>query len=377
MTSLQSRGAAAPHPICEMRPWSQDWHLSQVYTGFSMLSARHQIALRQRCVPAPEPDASKPQHLRNARVTHLWVIVNGSLQLYYDTHDGPEIDNQAAARADFYFKRSYSPGSIPPHLLAKVQPLGLNYAVYPDGLDYLEVRRAMAGLPSARKKAALLGKLALQGFDMQIVSGGYRPTVTTMYTRPGKEVPPRILFMARAWDPDDEADRERRHREQRAEINETRVRCVTLLREEFGAAFTGGFKHTPYAIEHYRHVLLDDPASASKRNYLALLAAHPICIATTGLHGSIGWKFGEYVAHSKAIVSERLSYFVPGDLSAGRHYLEFQTPEQCVAAAVTLFENAELRSMLMHANHEYYGQYLRPDMMIARTLEAALGAPIE
>jgi hypothetical protein len=180
--------------------------------------------------------------------------------------------------------------------------------------------------------------------------------------------------MARAWDPADEPDREPRQREERFELNEMRARCVILLRKEFGPAFTGGFKHTPYALEHHHEVLLEHAELASKRSYLGLLAAHPICIATTGLHGSIGWKFGEYVAFSKAIVSEKLLYSAPGNLAAGVHYLEFRTPEECVAAAVGLFKDRERRGAMMQANSEYYGRYVRPNRLIARTLETALPA---
>ena len=365
---------AQSHPLhCEIQAWSQDWHLAQVYTGFALLSADHRIHLRQSFTRGGSADASKPQHLRNAATAHVKVIVDGSTQLYYDTHDAPEIDEQGASASDVYFKRSFSPETIPPSLAAKVRPLGLNYAVYLDGFDRFELQRALADLSSAREKTVLLARLVARAFDMQVVSQGYRPTVMAMHAAPRPSDAPRVLFMARAWDPADQPDRERCQQEERAEINETRARCVAMLRKEFGAAFTGGFKHTPYALEHYRHVLLDDPALASKRRYLDLLASYPICVATTGLHGSIGWKFGEYVAFSKAVVSERLLYSVPGNLIAGRHYLEFRTPEECVDAAVTLFKDDELRRNMMQANHEYYEGYLRPDRIVARTLEAAIG----
>jgi hypothetical protein len=364
---------SGPHPPrCDIESWSQDAHLAQVYTGFAMLAKDRRITLRQRCLPSKRPEASKPQHLRNAAATHVRAVVNGSIRLYYDTHDAPEIDEQAAAACDLYFKRSFSPEMIPHSLGAKVRPLGLNYAVYPDGFDRFELQRALVGLSSARERIVLLARLSARAFDMRVVSQGYRPTVMAMHAEPRPSDAPRVLFMARAWDPADQPDRERPQQEERAEINETRARCVVMLRKEFGAAFTGGFKHTPYALEHYRHVLLDDPALASKKRYLGLLASHPICVATTGLHGSIGWKLGEYVAFSKAVVSERLSYSVPGNLTAGRHYLEFRTAEECVDAAVTLFKDHELRRTMMRANHEYYEEFLRPDRMIARTLEAAI-----
>ncbi len=377
MSQSKINPAARTHPMhCEIQAWSLDWHLAQVYTGFAMLSRDRRIHLRQQYNHGEGPDASKPQHLRNAAATHVRVIVDGSTQLYFDTHDAPEIDEQAAAACDLYFKRSFSPDMIPPPLASKVRPLGLNYAVYLDGFDRFELQRALADLPSAGERTVLLTRLAARAFDMEVVSQGYRPTVKSINAPPRPSDAPRVLFMARAWDPADQPERERSHREERAEINEMRARCVSLLRKEFGASFTGGFKHTPYALEHFRHVLLDDPTLASKRRYIDLLASHSICVATTGLHGSIGWKFGEYIAFSKAVVSERLLYSVPGNLTAGQHYLEFRSAEECVDAAAALFNDEILRRNMMNANHEYYEQYLRPDRMIARTLEAAIGRPV-
>jgi hypothetical protein len=372
MNQAQVDPATQAHrPHCEVQTWSQDAHLAQVYTGLAMLSRDKRITLDQKCVGWAGPDTSKPQYLRNATATHAMLIVDGSTRIYYDTHDAPEVDERAASLADLYFKRSYSQSTIPASLKEKIQPLGLNYAVYSDDFDRFELRRALADLPSAQARVRLLAGVVARGFDLQAAAQGYRPTVTAMHAAPRPWDVPRVLFMARAWDPADQADREHEQREQRVEINQTRARCVVLLRKEFGAAFTGGFKHTPYAIQQYRHVLLDDPSLASKRTYLDLLASHPICVATTGLHGSIGWKFGEYVAFSKAIVSEQLLCSVPGHLTAGMHYLEFHTPEECVEAAVALFEDAELRHKMMNANSDYYNTYLRPDQMIARTLRQA------
>jgi hypothetical protein len=143
--------------------------------------------------------------------------------------------------------------------------------------------------------------------------------------------------------------------------------------KEFGSSFTGGFRHSDYALEHYRHVLVSDARMASKANYLKLLASHPTCIATTGLHGSIGRKFGEYVAFFKAIVSERLGYRVPGDLAEGRNYLGFVTPEEYVEQAVRLFRDSDLRRRMTEANHHYYQEYLGPEHQMIRTQEIARG----
>jgi hypothetical protein len=93
-----------------------------------------------------------------------------------------------------------------------------------------------------------------------------------------------------------------------------------------------------------------------------------ICVASTGLHGSIGWKMGEYVAASRAIVTEIMRYEVPGDYTEGRHFLSFDTPAQCLAHIDSLVDDETRRREMMRANHDYYQEWLRPDKLVAHAL---------
>jgi hypothetical protein len=109
---------------------------------------------------------------------------------------------------------------------------------------------------------------------------------------------------------------------------------------------------------------------------MKLLKRFPICIATTGIHGSIGWKIAEYVSYSKAIVTERLNYRVPGNFEKELNYLEFVSPEDCVESAVRLFQDYKLRCQLMINNYRYYQSYLRPDSLVMNTLAIAISSPV-
>ena len=91
-------------------------------------------------------------------------------------------------------------------------------------------------------------------------------------------------------------------------------------------------------------------------------------MATTGLNGSNGWKLGEYVALSKAVISEPLVFQVTGDFAKEKNYLEFTDPEKLVTAATRLFDDKTLRLALMINNYRYYQAYLRPDALILNTL---------
>ena len=87
-----------------------------------------------------------------------------------------------------------------------------------------------------------------------------------------------------------------------------------------------------------------------------------------GLHGSIGWKTGEYIAGAKAIVNEAFQYQVPGDFQEGVHYLSFTHVEECIKQVDGLMEHPQEVYAMKCANKEYYEKYLRPDRLISNAL---------
>jgi hypothetical protein len=97
-----------------------------------------------------------------------------------------------------------------------------------------------------------------------------------------------------------------------------------------------------------------------------------IGIASTGLHGSIGWKFAEYVAAAKAIVSEPLLASIPGAFEKGKNYLEFETVDGCVNSVWRLLEDEDLRYQMMKNNFEYYRSSLEPSQLVLNSLLTVL-----
>ena len=87
-----------------------------------------------------------------------------------------------------------------------------------------------------------------------------------------------------------------------------------------------------------------------------------------GLHGSIGWKIGEYVAAAKAIVSEKFAYSLPGDFSAGRNYLPYDSVEGCIEAVRFLCANKKRLYAMQLSNMIYYHSYLKPEMLVLNAL---------
>jgi hypothetical protein len=352
---------------CTLVWYAYGAHIEQLNTGFLALHKSGLIRLSQRSSDQPFPN-STVQHLQKVGGSQLTAVLNAKLRVHYDCHDAVELNERMLEECDFYFKRSYSQqyvDALPRHR-GKVFPLGLCYRVLPNAADWRSVKRALLGARGTAKLAALIAALDAGNWLK------YNPRLRDLQALPDPELPPRVLFLANAYDPYDAPGRSKQKIEEITALNDTRARCIETLRKELGSRFLGGFMHNPYSVRNYGRLVVEDNRLTRKRNYIRLLRSFPICVATSGLHGSIGWKFAEYVALSKAIVSEKLNYQVPGGLEAGRNYLQFVSPEQCAEQCLRLAQDRELRNSLMINNALYYQSHLRPDVLVLNSLLQAL-----
>ena len=363
-------------PQVELVAWSNIGHLQQLYAGLATLHKNGVIQLRQRLEKAPTSDPDAPPHLRGSVFAHCSVIVNGVCHVYFDMHDSWEINESALHRHHLYFKRSFYPQRFRsrPDLLAKLRPYGMNYEVLADGLDRFALRRSALSSgwrEFVRSAVRACGWASLLRFD---------PAVSKLEADVPESSVNGILFMARAWDPSADADLDpelepgdidSERALDRDAINDMRAECIRALRRAFGTHFVGGLAPTRYATQKYPDVVL--PAGMNRKShYLGLLRRSAIGIATAGLQGSLGWKIGEYVAFSRAIVSERIDVALPGVFEAGRNYLPFSTPQECVERVHKLFVDVQARNAMMLANRTYYLDYLHPQRVAARAVQAAL-----
>lgn len=98
----------------------------------------------------------------------------------------------------------------------------------------------------------------------------------------------------------------------------------------------------------------------NRRQYIKLMKQSSICIATTGLHGSIGWKFAEYIVAGKAVVSEPLNYEVIGEFCEGRNYYSFHNSSECIQMVERLLSNSDSYNTMKRLNKHYYINYAHP-----------------
>jgi hypothetical protein len=354
---------------CRLLYRSASPHLQQLYTGFCLLQRSGFLHLSQQPRRTPINYGSGAAHLRDAGHAHLDALVSDTLRLHFDTHDSQEFALGELDSCDFYFKRSYSPAvvnSLPPGQRGKVLPLGLNYYVLPDVTDSFAMRRGLS--------LSGLSRRTLSAFKQALDTNnrfGFQPRLAQMEAPPDLRADPSVLFLVAAYDPYDDPSRSQEKIEDRICINETRARCLRLLKDALGPRFMGGFRPNRFTQEHYADLVV--PAgSTSQQNYLRTVKSFPICVASTGLHGSTGWKLAEYVAFSKAILSERLVYDTPGTFEPGRNYIEFTSAEECLNGAVRLIEDTALRQQIMQNNAAYYRTYVRPEALVRNALTTAL-----
>lgn len=200
-------------------------HLSQILTGFQMLSRENKLTLD---ILDCRKDSSVYQE------AFLEAQVNG-IRILFDLMDGywynrPETVFPLYHSADIVFKRSFSSvknSEVFGAFSKKIHPLGFNYHVFCPG-------------------SPLIGTTSKIGFLKKRIKGvtcyvsDYEAKMMHVSARP------RILFIPRLWDPAEpvvQTDSELVR--QWGEINEMRMLLVRKLRAAFPEQFIGGIQDSP------------------------------------------------------------------------------------------------------------------------------------
>lgn len=326
---------------------SQVSHVGQIITGFLMLKEQGWDVEIKNHVKGP------------VGFYHGMPMIRAEYRgkrIIYDLGDGynvPEDIMTGLENSDFYFKRSFS--------AEKNQALLHGYAgkMYPLGL-YFRVTHKKNPINEPLWKALLkplMGKASARYFVPEVFVGNPEPE---------GDRPIRILFLTQLWNDQEPGFSEEENRE-RTYINQMRIDIIRALRARYGDAFIGGLNDSALSRTWAPDLIMPAEYTERKR-YLKLVHSCDICIGSMGLFESIGGKTGEYVAAAKAIVNERLHYTVTGDFAEGKHYLAFETVEECLDAVQRLVVDSQLRLAMKQANAEYYQTFLRPDVLVKNTL---------
>ena len=334
--------------VIDIRLYSKEPHVSQILTGFCMLKSegRVQYKIKEGNIPAGIQGAFVEAVYKGKRV--IYDVSDG----YQDTSAILELLKQC----DFYFKRSFSQEKnemFGKWAANKIFPLGLNYHVschtHPLDKPYWKERIKQ-----------------LLGIECNMYSNTYF-TARRFEEKPQyKEREFKVLFATRLWGEDQSLpewlNEERRY------INQMRINIIRALKEMQGVEFIGGISNNSFSRKTAPDLLMPEKMT-NRKSYIKLLHTADICIGTMGLHESIGWKTGEYVAAAKAIVNEALHYQVPGEFHEGKNYLAFTNETECIEGVRRLLADPNKLYRMKLANQAYYDKYLRPDSLIENTLE--------
>lgn len=341
-------------------------HLYQIIAGFHLLEKSGKIKLRIKKLAEGSPKKLPYNMLR---------VNAGGRSLIYDMNDGYDnlLKNGESYEVlydglldgcDYMFKRSFNADMNSrlrePQKIKKTAPNFFvttkgNPAHFPVPCD-----------PRREKVKKLIRSLPFSEF----YNGWCYEEA--FHSEPSESSEPRVLFMARLWDPAGEFSGQltEEKSEERRQINESRAECIRLCRREFGSRFFGGITPSSFAQREYPDLMLEDSSVGKKNEYLKHMKTFDIHIATMGLHRSTGWKFAEYIAASRAIVSEPLYYESAGDLSEDKNYLCFKSADECAKRIDELFDD-DRRLLMMNINRKYRGRYMGCAAIVSDTLAEA------
>lgn len=318
-------------------------HLNQIIAGFIELEKQNQIILSKKI-------------LNDSNLSFIEVIINNKITAIYETQDSGSIfacdfDNK---NIDFYFKRSFN-SEMRKSISNKIYPLGLNYDVNSKYGNYHDL------------------KYKTRNFIKKILKKGKNEFyIEDFECNQKKDINNKICFLTRFWNPYDDEVEDKNVRNERIQINNFRAECINKCRSIYKDDFLGGAYKDQYAINNYKNCIVNDSKITQRDKYLEILKDYDICIATKGLHNSIGWKFAEYVALGKVIITEPLDYEIPGNFKKNENYLEFENINELIEKIELVRNDKSLARKIISNNINYYNNFLRPDKLILNTLNLIL-----
>ncbi|MFL6228332.1 MAG: hypothetical protein ACJ741_06100 [Pyrinomonadaceae bacterium] len=360
MNRTKTRPLVVAHADCDL------YHSSYVTTGLCRLADAGRIDLKFRL-----PAAVFARH-RGRFTVRLDVHDQPGgepRKVCVDLHDQNDYFANASLRdCGLYFKRSYNREEIaklPPELAAKVLPFGPTFGCRPWRERGLASRWAGSLLSHTQRIGGWRtlsrhdGLRSLYDFAPQSSYRALRPLGE--YER-GRliEPEPRVYLNTRLFPEESE---------QVAALNRRRIELVRRLRAELGPRFLGGLIPGELVPADCR-----TNAPADRRAHVENLNSSLVCVYTNGLHDSVAWKLGEYMAAARCVVGEPLCNELAGPLTGGAGVFFSASTDECVAACLRLVADPELAFETRRGIAAYYASFVRPDDNLWRVVSRAPAA---
>lgn len=357
-----------------------DPHLSQILAGYQLLMGGGIVKYSTEY----NPNYIKQNYIHNVLIE---VNFNNGMRICYDLADGyqsfidmPKFD-KILETVDFYFKRScnFDINKVLKNK-DKIKPLGFNYGVSCKNNPYDRfMYETNNPIDYAKKYVSYLMNIKKQ---QPLYYYDKFENIPKEHDRKYK-----ILFSVRLWNhekiklesiqngfpqlnPNETKQLLEKWQSDWKNITYERIEQVRALKETFGDQFLGGVSKNEFSLKIAPDIIAPEEI-VHRLNYMQVIKGDFVCIANRGLYNSIGFKFGEYIAASRAIITEPLAYEVVGDFKENKNYLTFNSTENLLAQSKYLLDNPNKILEIERNNQEYYNEYLRPDKLILKTLESA------
>lgn len=340
----------SPHIICNY--FSTKGHASNILTGLLLLQEQGYDISINNCIGSS--DAPSPLS------PGVELFIDG-IKCYIDLDDGYQHNGKYIIdRIDnyqFYFKRSFSHELNTKYGLDKynIYPLGLNFSVYhPNALSYIKNNNAPLkekvsdSIKYLRYLMSFKTKPREQDFYLDSFIHSYDESIDDI----------KICFMARLWG---------------VPLDDSRIELMRILKERYKDKIICGMSDNSFSREKCPDLILPNSLTY-KSNYLKAMQACQICIATTGLHDSIGWKFAEYVAASRCVVTEPLFYEVPGNFKEGQNYITFDSIDNCLNIIDDLLQSPHNILAIQKNNYNYFSKEGAPDKQVLYIIDTVTKA---
>ena len=275
------------------------------------------------------------------------VLPNGP-KVFIDTEDWHGIDNAAIDWCDVYGKVNVDWREVAGGMKSKVVPIGPTF-----GIRLLNRRRALV------RALSLMVKHGRRiGDKRKFVRDHWRQAAYRLPIeayRPSDSGERYVFCLSRTWAPEDRC-------------NLLRIRFLKAARSVQSLDVEGGFvpplhpevaECKPFSVPKWYPIV----------EYIQKTQQSFVVFNTPAVLDCHSWKFGEYLALGKAILSTPLKRELPAPLEHGRHiHFVGETIEEMREGIEFLRTRPVYRRSLEREARHYFEEYLTPEGVIGRLL---------
>ncbi len=281
---------------------------------------------------------------------------------FYDRSD--RLADSGLGFAEVYFKRQMAPATRALPQAAGVRPLGLTVPGFSLGAFRLVAAALRRTLSSREIRRHRSGPALVRECLSQLVDWARAPHPDSALRRSTDSKEARIVFQPRLW-----AQSGDRPEPAYEEANADRIRLVGELRSAFPGEDRIGLVHGAAADQLAPSLRL--ARRVSMEEHRRQLRGSTIAVNCTGLSGSVGWKFAEYLAAGTAVVSPPIETILPEPIQPEVHYLPYTTAEECVAQCRRLMDEPGLAARMGETNRSYYLRWVHPPAHVRSLFQRA------